>query len=351
MKEKLEQLKAQLASELGSAADPKTLEDLRVKYLGKKGSITDLLKGMKSLSNDEKKSFGQMVNSLKQEAAENIAKRAEELKELEIRREIEMTPEFDLTIPTKDQRGSYHPITLVQRECERIFTTMGFNVEDYPEVVTDYECFEAVNVPKNHPARDMQDTYYLTNGELLKSQTSAAQNAILKKYGKQLMEEGMPIRAIFPGRCFRNEATDATHENTFFQMEGVMVDKDISISNLIYFMKTMLSEVFQKDVKVRLRPGFFPFVEPGFELDISCLICGGETGCPSCNHSGWLELCPCGMIHPEVLKEGGIDPEKYTGFAFGLGLTRLAMMKYGVKDIRDLNSGSLKVMSQFTDDK
>ena len=350
MKEKLELLKAQLASELGTAADPQALENLRVKYLGKKGSITDLLKGMKSLSNEEKKIFGQMVNDLKQTAAESISQRAEELKEQEIQREIDLTPEFDLTIPVKEARGSYHPITLVQRECERIFTTMGFNVEDYPEVVTDYECFEAVNVPKNHPARDMQDTYYLTNGELLKSQTSAAQNAILKKYGKQLMEDGMPIRAIFPGRCFRNEATDATHENTFFQMEGVMVDKDISISNLIYFMKTMLSEVFQRDIKVRLRPGFFPFVEPGFELDINCLICGG-VGCPSCNHSGWLELCPCGMIHPEVLKEGGIDPEKYTGFAFGLGLTRLAMMKYGVKDIRDLNSGSLKVMSQFTDDK
>nr|WP_316623343.1 phenylalanine--tRNA ligase subunit alpha [uncultured Ruminococcus sp.] len=351
MKEKLEQLKAQLTAELGSVADPQELENLRVKYLGKKGSITDLLKGMKALSPEDKKAFGQMVNTLKQSAAENISQRAEELKELQIQKEIELMPEFDLTIPVRENRGSYHPITLVQRECERIFTTMGFNVEDYPEVVTDYECFEAVNVPKNHPARDMQDTYYLENGELLKSQTSAAQNAILKKYGKQLMEDGMPIRAIFPGRCFRNEATDATHENTFFQMEGVMVDKDISISNLIYFMKTMLSEVFQRDIKVRLRPGFFPFVEPGFELDISCLICDGETGCPSCNHSGWLELCPCGMIHPEVLKEGGIDPEKYTGFAFGLGLTRLAMMKYGIKDIRDLNSGSLKVMSQFTDDK
>ncbi len=175
-------------------------------------------------------------------------------------------------------------------------------------------------------------------------------NAILKEYGKGLIENGTPIKAIFPGRCFRNEATDACHENTFFQMEGVMVDKDISISNLIYFMKTMLSEVFKKDIKVRLRPGFFPFVEPGFELDISCLICGGE-GCPSCKHSGWLELCPCGMIHPNVLREGGIDPEKYTGFAFGLGLTRLAMMKYGIKDIRDLNSGSLKALSQFTDDE
>ncbi|MBQ9471763.1 MAG: phenylalanine--tRNA ligase subunit alpha [Ruminococcus sp.] len=351
MKAKLELLRQQLAAELSAAADAQALESLRVKYLGKKGTITDLMKLMKDLSNEEKKSFGMLVNDLKQQAAQSITARTEELKELEIRREIERMPLFDLTIPVKEERGSYHPITLVQRECERIFTTMGFNVEDYPEVVTDYECFEAVNVPKDHPARDMQDTYYLTNGELLKSQTSAAQNAILKKYGKRLMEEGMPIRAIFPGRCFRNEATDATHENTFFQMEGVMVDKDISISNLIYFMKTMLSEVFQRDIKVRLRPGFFPFVEPGFELDISCLICGGETGCPSCNHSGWLELCPCGMIHPEVLREGGIDPEEYTGFAFGLGLTRLAMMKYGIKDIRDLNSGSLKVMSQFTDDK
>ena len=351
MKEKLEQLRQQLTAELSAAVDPQALENLRVKYLGKKGTITDLLKGMKDLSGEEKKNFGMLVNELKQQASSNIAERAQELKELQIRKEIELMPEFDLTIPTKEDRGSYHPITLVQRECERIFTAMGFHVEDYPEVVTDYECFEAVNVPKDHPARDMQDTYYLTNGELLKSQTSAAQNAILKKYGKQLKENGMPIRAIFPGRCFRNEATDATHENTFFQMEGVMVDKNISISNLIYFMKTMLSEVFQRDIKVRLRPGFFPFVEPGFELDISCLICGGDEGCPSCNHSGWLELCPCGMIHPEVLKEGGIDPEEYTGFAFGLGLTRLAMMKYGIKDIRDLNSGSLKVMSQFTEDK
>ena len=351
MKEMLEQLRGQLNDELNAAADADSLENLRVKYLGKKGSITDLLKGMKDLSGEEKKTFGMMVNELKQQASERIAKRSQELKELAIKKEIELMPEFDLTIPTKEERGSYHPITLVQRECERIFTAMGFHVEDYPEVVTDYECFEAVNVPKDHPARDMQDTYYLTNGELLKSQTSAAQNAILKKYGDDLREKGMPIRAIFPGRCFRNEATDATHENTFFQMEGVMVDKNISISNLIYFMKTMLSEVFQRDIKVRLRPGFFPFVEPGFELDISCLICGGDTGCPSCNHSGWLELCPCGMIHPEVLKEGGIDPEEYTGFAFGLGLTRLAMMKYGIKDIRDLNSGSLKVMSQFTEDQ
>ena len=216
---------------------------------------------------------------------------------------------------------------------------MGFTIENYDEIVDDYKCFEALNIPKHHPARDMQDTYYLDNGQLLKTHTSAAQNHIMKKYGA-------PLRAIFPGRCFRNESTDACHENTFFQMEGMMIDENISISNLIYFMKTMLSEVFKRDVKVRLRPGFFPFVEPGFELDINCEICGG-AGCPSCKNSGWLELCPCGMIHPNVLKEGGIDTEKYSGFAFGLGLTRLAMMKYGVKDIRDFNSGNLKALSQF----
>ena len=350
MTNKLNAVKAEFEKELAAAEDAATLENIRVAYLGKKGSITELLKGMKDLSVEEKKDFGGKVNLLKNEATEKIAEKMQELKLKEIEKEINSMPEFDLSVPANLERGSYHPVTLVQRECERIFKSMGFNVEDYSEVVTDYECFEALNIPKHHPARDMQDTYYLENGQLLKSHTSAAQNAIYKKYKDELINEGKPIKAIFPGRCFRNEATDACHENTFFQMEGVMVDKDISISNLIFFMKSMLSEVFKRDVKVRLRPGFFPFVEPGFELDISCAICGGE-GCPSCKHSGWLELCPCGMIHPEVLKAGGIDPEEYTGFAFGLGLTRLVMMKYGVKDIRDLNGGSLKALSQFTDDQ
>ena len=350
MDSKIALLKEEFSAELMKAENTADLEAIRVKYLGKKGSVTDLLKEMKDLSVEEKKAFGQKVNELKNEVADKIADRTKELKELEIQKEIEAMPELDISMPANISEGSYHPVTLVQRQCEQIFKSMGFHVEDYSEIVTDYECFEALNIPKHHPARDMQDTYYLTNGQLLKTHTSAAQNAIYKKYRDDLDNNNVPITAIFPGRCFRNEATDACHENTFFQMEGVMVDKDISISNLIYFMKTMLSEVFRKDLKVRLRPGFFPFVEPGFELDISCLICGGE-GCPSCKHSGWLELCPCGMIHPEVLKAGGIDPEEYSGFAFGLGLTRLVMMKYGIKDIRDLNSGSLKVMSQFTDDE
>jgi len=350
MSEKTLELKQKFLDELSKTNSIEELENIRVAYIGKKGSVTELLKAMKNLSDEEKKTFGQKVNQLKNEVTEKIAQKNEELIQKQLEEEYNKMPEFDISVPADLKRGSYHPITLVQRQCEKIFKSMGFTVEDYAEVVSDYECFESLNIPKHHPARDMQDTYYLENGQLLKSQTSAAQNAIYKKYKDALVSEGKPIKAIFPGRCFRNEATDACHENTFFQMEGIMVDKNISISNLIFFMKTMLSEVFQKDIKVRLRPGFFPFVEPGFELDISCLICGGE-GCPSCKHSGWLELCPCGMIHPEVLKAGEIDPEEYTGFAFGLGLTRLAMMKYGIKDIRDLNSGSLKTLAQFTEDK
>lgn len=350
MSQNIAELKQEFAAKLSAAESMQTLEEIRVDFLGKKGSVTELLKSMKDMSPEEKKTFGQEVNVLKNELAQAIAQKGEELRRAELEREVASMPEFDVSMPAELDRGSFHPITLVQRECETIFKSMGFHVEDYAEIVSDYECFEALNIPKHHPARDMQDTYYLTNGQLLKTHTSAAQNAIYKKYRDDLVNNGVPIKAIFPGRCFRNEATDACHENTFFQMEGVMVDKNISISNLIFFMKTMLSEVFKRDVKVRLRPGFFPFVEPGFELDISCAICGGE-GCPSCKHSGWLELCPCGMIHPEVLKAGGIDPEEYTGFAFGLGLTRLAMMRYGVKDIRDLNSGSLKVLSQFKEDK
>ena len=350
MKQKLEDIRARAKEQLATLSDLSELENFRVQVLGKKGELTGILKSMGALSAEERPKMGQLANEVRASIETMLSEKNKELKEREMQREIESMPLFDISVPQNLARGAYHPITLVQRECEAIFKSMGFTVEDYSEVVTDYECFESLNIPKDHPARDMQDTYYLENGQLLKSQTSAAQNAIYKKYKDALVNDGVPIKAIFPGRCFRNEATDACHENTFFQMEGVMVDKNISISNLIYFMKTMLSEVFRKDIKVRLRPGFFPFVEPGFELDISCLICGGE-GCSSCKHSGWLELCPCGMIHPEVLKAGGIDPEEYTGFAFGLGLTRLAMMKYGVKDIRDLNSGNLKALSQFTDDE
>ena len=340
MENKINKIKEMLEEELAKAEAPESIESIRVAFLGKKGKVTELLKELKDVQGEKKKEFGQKINLLKQSAEKRIAETTENIKKFEIQKQIDSTETYDISLPADISDGSYHPITLVQRRLEEIFSSMGFTVEDFPEVVDDYNCFESLNIPKHHPARDMQDTYYLDNGQLLKTHTSAAQNSIMRKYGA-------PLRAVFPGRCFRNEATDACHENTFFQMEGIMIDTDISISNLIYFMKTMLSEVFGRDLKVRLRPGFFPFVEPGFELDISCLICGGE-GCPSCKNSGWLELCPCGMIHPNVLKAGGIDTDKFTGFAFGLGLTRLAMMKYGISDIRDFNSGDLRAMSQFT---
>ncbi len=337
MKEKIEQLLALFDERVRDVKSSEDVESLRIDFLGKKGHIAELMKGLRDV--EDKRAAGQLINEFKTKIEAGIENALTTIKNAETEAKIRSAKKYSPAMRRRRELGSYHPITLATREVEEIFVSMGFTIEDYAEIVDDYECFEALNIPKHHPARDMQDTYYLENGQLLKTQTSAAQNAIMKKYGA-------PLRAIFPGRCFRNESTDACHENTFFQMEGMMIDKNISISNLIYFMKTMLSEVFKRDIKVRLRPGFFPFVEPGFELDINCLICGGE-GCPSCKNSGWLELCPCGMIHPNVLKEGGIDPEEYTGFAFGLGLTRLAMMKYGVKDIRDFNSGNLKALSQF----
>ncbi|MBE6695022.1 MAG: phenylalanine--tRNA ligase subunit alpha [Ruminococcaceae bacterium] len=339
MENKIKELKEQFELRMAEALTAEELEALRVSFLGKKGQVTELLKGLRDVPAEKKKEVGQLINDLKTSLEGEIEAAEESLRNKALADAINNAKRYNPTLPSSEPKGSYHPITLVQRDLEKIFVSMGFTVEDYFEVTDDYNCFEALNIPKHHPARDMQDTYYLENGQLLKTQTSAAQNAIMKKYGA-------PLRAIFPGRCFRNESTDACHENTFFQMEGMMIDKDISISNLIYFMKTMLSEVFEREINVRLRPGFFPFVEPGFELDISCLICGGK-GCPSCKNSGWLELCPCGMIHPNVLTAGGIDPEEYTGFAFGLGMTRLAMMKYGIKDIRDFNSGNLKALSQF----
>ena len=280
MKEQMEALRQRFESELQAAQNSEAVEKLRVAYLGKKGSVTELLKGLKSVAGDQKKEMGQLINQLKRQVEEGIAQQVEKIRAAEEQAQIASAEQYDVTLPVDQSEGSYHPITLVQRQLEEIFSSMGFTIEDYKEIVTDYECFEAVNIPKHHPARDMQDTYYLDNGQLLKPPTSAAQNAIMRKYGA-------PLRAVFPGRCFRNEATDACHENTFFQMEGLMIDKDISISNLIYFMKTMLSEVFERDITVRLRPGFFPFVEPGFELDISCLICGGEAAPAARTPAGW----------------------------------------------------------------
>lgn len=338
MEEKILLLKQQFNEMLSNVKENSELENLRILFLGKKGEITELMQGLRDLPAEDRKQAGQTINNFKQYVESLLEQRLSELKQLELLERINKAERIDITVPSCHKAGSLHPITIVQKEVEEIFKSMGFMVEDGNEIETEFNNFDAVNVPRNHPARDMQDTFWLDNGEVLKTQTSAGQNRILKKYGA-------PCKVIFPGRCFRNENVDASHENTFFQLEGMMVGKDISIANLIYFMKTMLSKVLKKDVNVRLRPGFFPFVEPGFELDVSCPFCGGK-GCPTCKQGGWIELCPCGMIHPEVLRMGGIDTSNYQGFAFGLGLTRLAMMKYGIKEIRTLNSGNLKFLSQ-----
>ena len=337
MKE-IESIRELFVQELGKVKSIEDLNNLRVMFLGKSGHLTTCMKLIKDMSVEDKKAFGAGINVLKTEVSDAIEEKKVELDNLAIQQELDNMPKVDLTVPSSEKTGSLHPVTIIQQRLVNIFRGMGFTVEDGNEVETEYNNFEAVNVPKFHPARDMQDTFYLNNGQVLKTHTSASQNRIMRKYGA-------PLKAIFPGRCFRNEEIDASHENTFFQMEGMMIDKDVSISNLIYFMQSMLSEVFEREVNVRLRPGFFPFVEPGFELDCSCPYCNGE-GCRVCKHSGWIELCPCGMIHPNVLQMGGINPEEYQGFAFGLGLSRLVMMTYGFGDIRNLNSTDLKVLEQ-----
>ncbi len=334
----LQQILSDYYKEVKGVANADQANALRVKYLGKSGIVTDALKLIKNIEPAKRKEYGESVNKVKAEIEANLAQVNTEIINKQIDAMVANTPKVDLTVPMAEQVGSLHPITIIQKRIMEIFASMGFTVEDGYEIETEYNNFEAVNVPKNHPARDMQDTFYLTNGQVLKTHTSASQNRIMRKYGA-------PLKAIFPGRCFRNEELDASHENTFWQLEGMMIDKNISISNLIYFMKTMLSQVFGKEMQVRLRPGFFPFVEPGFELDCSCPFCGGK-GCKTCKQGGWIELCPCGMIHPNVLRMGGIDPEEYQGFAFGLGFTRLAMMSYGIDDIRVLNSGKLQQLSQ-----
>lgn len=336
MREKLEELKERALIELKQVVNLSEIEEIRIKLLGKKGELTELLKGVGNLSIDEKREIGKEANKFKVELADKLNFLKENLQN----QDSDTQSEFDITLPGYTfEQGNYHPITIIQREVEEILKSMGFMVADTEEVETEYYNFEALNVPKYHPARDMQDTYWLDNNMVLRTQTSAGQVRMMEKLKP-------PIKVIIPGRCFRNEEIDACHENTFFQLEGMVIDKNISVANLIYTMETMLSTVFKDKINVRLRPGYFPFVEPGFELDIQCRICGGK-GCSTCKGSGWLELLPCGMIHPNVLKYGNIDSEEYTGFAFGLGLTRLAMMKYNIPDIRVFNSGNLKVLKQF----
>jgi len=320
------------ASELVAvAADGGALSELKVQYLGKKGSLTSLMKDLKSAAPEERKELGKLLNEAKQNLEKLINSKQTELSTASLNEKLK-EDWIDVTLPAEAlprslSPGSLHPLTRVQRELEKIFAGLGFDVVDGPEVETEYYNFEALNIPDTHPARDMQDTIWTTDDTLLRTQTSAIQVRALEQMKP-------PLRIVAPGRCFRYERMDATHEHTFYQMEGMMIDKNVTVGHLIYFMKTLLREVFGSEQKIRLRPGYFPFVEPGFELDIWF-------------QGGWLELLPCGLVHPKVLEYGGIDPKEWQGFAFGLGLSRLVMSRYQIDDIRHLQSGDLRFLRQF----
>src|SRR5690348_16844981 len=339
VEEQLSQLQSGALAKITSARTPEELEPVRVEVLGRKGSLARVSKDMGKLPPEERARAGQLLNAAKEtlEAALESKKRQFEDAALRARLEGEW---LDLTLPAPGPRpGKLHPVTQIQAEIEQLFLSLGFTVLDGPEVETEYHNFDALNLPPDHPARDMQDTFWLTDGNLLRTHTSPVQVRGMEKLGP-------PLRMIAPGRVFRNEEVDASHEHTFYQVEGMMVDRNVSVGNMTYFMKTLLSAVFRREVTIRLRPGYFPFVEPGFELDIQCLICGGP-GCAVCKQSGWVELMPCGLVHPNVLRMSGIDPDEWGGFAFGLGLTRLAMMRYGIDDIRLFESGDLRFLRQF----
>jgi len=336
---KLEELRRATLAAFASAVSAEELEAARVQALGRKGTLAQISKEFGKLAPEERARIGRLLNSVKQDLESEYEQKKQRFERAGLASRLSQEW-IDVTLPAGGLRpGSIHPVTQLQEAIEDLFTSLGFAVLDGPEVETEEHNFDALNIPPTHPARDMQDTFWLANGHLLRTHTSPVQVRGLRKYGP-------PLRMIAPGRVFRNEEVDASHEHTFYQVEGMMVDREVSVAHLIYFMKTLLSAIFERDVNVRLRPGYFPFVEPGFELDLRCLICEG-AGCPVCKQSGWVELLPCGLIHPNVLRMSGIDPEEWSGFAFGLGLTRLVMMRYGIDDIRHLQSGDLRFLMQF----
>ena len=336
---RLDELRRATLAAFASAISIEQLEAARIEALGRKGTLAQISKDFGKLSPEEKASFGKHLNSVKQDLETEYESKNRRFQQAKLTERL-ANEWIDVTLPPLGiQPGSLHPITLIQNEIEDLFTSLGFTVLYGPEVETEEHNFDALNIPATHPARDMQDTFWLSNGHLLRTHTSPVQVRGMRTLGP-------PLRMIAPGRVFRNEEVDASHEHTFYQLEGMMIDRDVSVANLIYFMKTLLSGIFHRDVTVRLRPGYFPFVEPGFELDIRCLICNGE-GCAVCKHSGWVELLPCGLVHPNVLRLSGINPDEWGGFAFGLGLTRLAMMRYAIDDIRQLQGGDLRFLSQF----
>ncbi len=347
MKIELQQLKEEALQSIKSASGLEELKQAEIKYLGRKGKITKVLRGLKDLKESERKEVGSLANDIKNELQAEFSQKKNQ--EGGVKKESFI----DVSLPgEKIDKGHIHPLTIVQSELEDLFRSMGFIVLDGPELESDYYCFEALNMPKDHPARDMQDTFYIDKSSLYnKDEENKDLDLLMRPHTSPVQVRGMqkhgaPFRAVVPGRVYRSEVIDACHEHTFDQMEGIMVDKNISVTNLIAVIKELIDGLFGQKMETRVRPGYFPFVEPAIEMDIKCTICQGH-GCPSCKNSGWLELVPAGMVHPKVLKYGGIDPDKYSGFAFGLGLTRLVMMRYCIEDIRMFNSGDLRFLEQF----
>ena len=341
MKERLEAMKAEALGRLAEVSDPGRLNELRVHYLGKKGQLTEILRGMGSLPPEERPEIGRIANEVRAAIEAVIA-------EMQARFEREETAErlkaetIDVTLPGRAPRiGAVHPLMKVQQEIEDIFLGMGYAIAEGPEVETDFFNFEALNIPKNHPARDMQDTFYITDEILLRTHTSPVQIRAMRAAGGRT-----PLKIICPGKVFRRDDDDATHSFMFHQVEGLVVGPNIRMSDMLGTLLQFARAMFGPQVTIRQRPSFFPFVEPGAEVDVSCAQCGGE-GCRMCKGTGWLEILGCGMVHPRVLEHGGYDPREVTGFAFGMGIERIALLKYGIDDIRLFYGGDVRFLRQF----
>ena len=340
MEEQIKQIKEKAEELLKNAKDSKVLNDLKVEFLGKKGELTSVLRGMKDLSKEERPRIGEIVNKVKANLEQIIEEKEKEFEKFALEAKLE-SEKIDVTMPSiKIKRGSKHPLNRIIEEIEDLFVSMGYDVVDGPELETDEYCFERLNLPKGHPARDMQDSFYITTEYLLRTQTSAVQARVM-----EANTEKTPIRVICPGKTYRRE-DDATHSHQFNQVEGLVIDENITLAHLKGTLEVFVRKMLGEKSKLRFRPSYFPFTEPSYEVDVSCFKCGG-SGCNLCKQTGWIEILGAGMVHPNVLKMNGYDPDKYTGFAFGTGLDRLAMFKYGITDMRYLYRNDVRFLSQF----
>lgn len=340
MEAQLAALKQEVIQKITDAQSVKELQDVRVAYLGKKGPITDLLKGMGKLPAEERPKMGSLVNEMRQEVTAVLDARSVELEQAAIDAQL-ANETIDVTLPGRTvQIGNHHPLTKVIEEIEDLFIGMGYEIAEGPEVEKDYYNFEALNLPKGHPARDMQDSFYISEELLLRTHTSPVQARTMEQ------KQGEPIRIICPGKVFRRDNDDATHSHQFMQIEGLVIGENIRMTDLKGTLDLLGKKMFGQDREIRLRPSFFPFTEPSVEMDISCFKCGG-SGCSVCKGTGWIEILGAGMVHPDVLRMAGYDPEKVSGFAFGIGAERIAMLKYGVEDIRHFYTNDMRFIKQF----